>query len=190
MDAPTLKSLSLARLPNVLNLSVGGDKIQNIAYRLIGDPDKDPKRHLHGYVPVLAQLNTAKLWVVQAGTNNLQGRKGLVERDVDAMGTLLRSLLLIAGGSRVLVTGLFPRSDIGREVVDKANRSFEQLVKDINEEGEGEGKERVVFLAATKEVWDIPHFVDHVHLSLEGYRIWMRELFPKAVEVLKGVDGG
>ncbi|KAK0741095.1 hypothetical protein B0T18DRAFT_432279 [Schizothecium vesticola] len=93
----------------VLNLGVGGGKIQNMAYRLLGDASQD----LKGLAGVIAARKSARLWVVHAGTNNLDLKKGLTDADRDALAMVLRGVLKIEGAegyeSRVLLTGLFPR---------------------------------------------------------------------------------
>ncbi|KAK3316827.1 SGNH hydrolase-type esterase domain-containing protein [Apodospora peruviana] len=169
------------RQEGVLNAGVGGDRIQNMAYRLVGDPATS----LPGLAATL--LATAqtdiKLWVVQAGTNNLTPKKGLTEKDRDALELLLQSLLIISGPeSKILLTGLFPRKDIPVELIGQANDKLVGITREMND---GLGKEGVVFLPATGAVKTEDHLVDHVHLNLEGYRLWMRELLPAVSRVLR-----
>lgn len=107
IQSSDLLSLNLSggnkRIPDVLNLGVRGDRVQNIVYRLVGSSSPAPSpptqqgsvqvgvkkqegdirthlqntdhlvtdQPLEGYLPFLFKLKTVKLWVVQAGTNNL-----------------------------------------------------------------------------------------------------------------------
>ncbi|KAK5657433.1 hypothetical protein OQA88_3005 [Cercophora sp. LCS_1] len=180
------ESLTNPRLVNVLNAGVGGDKVQNMAYRLLGDASQN----LPGLASLVANQKSVRLWVVQAGTNNLSPKRGLSDADRDALATMLRCLLKVEGApgvrSRILLTGLFPRKDVPREKVDEANGKLVSVVRELN----GEGTERVVFLPATEEVQLDEHLVDHVHLNLEGYKLWMKRLFPAVIRVLKEVEEG
>ncbi|CAP68262.1 uncharacterized protein PODANS_7_4190 [Podospora anserina S mat+] len=149
----------------VLNLGVGGDKIQNVAYRLVGDPT----HRLKSVADMLAARRSVKLWVLQVGTNNLSPKKGLGDGDVDALRALVEALLDIgAKGCKVLVTGLFLRKDIPWEKIQQANEKIHQVVENF---ASGHPAS-VLWLPATEEVKE-EHLVDHVHLSEAGYKIWI-----------------
>jgi platelet-activating factor acetylhydrolase IB subunit beta/gamma len=194
LDDTTLASLALGpgitlkRIDKVFNAGVGGDRIQNIAYRLAGGPHLDDPTNQPGLpalLPLLAACGSVRLWVVQAGSNNLTPKRGLKDADRDALRVLVAALLRVEPEGRecrVLVTGLFYRLDVKRELVDEANEKVRGVVRVLNEEF---GGERVVFLPAAKGVKAEEHLVDHVHLSLEGYQVWMRELFPAVVGLLR-----
>lgn len=187
INSTTLATLALERFDGVLNVGVGGDKIQNIAYRLIGDPNPDPSKTLPGLAATLAAHNSVKLWVVQAGTNNLSPKKGLTDADCKAMGVLLRGLSRLSSlqpESKVLLTGLFPRKDILVSLVDEANGKLAATARDVNTDI---GEERVLFLPATKGIETQEHLVDHVHLNLQGYAIWVEELLPVIAGLLEQI---
>ncbi|KAK3938452.1 hypothetical protein QBC46DRAFT_390160 [Diplogelasinospora grovesii] len=182
---------NMRQLTGVFNAGVGGDRIQNIMYRLIGSDDTsnssgdDEGLQLPGLAPVLAE-RPIKLWVVQAGTNNLHLKKGLMDKDRDAMQLLLQALVKLSGNDcKILLTGLFPRTDIKRELIDQANDKLREMVGHMNTELEKveEKEERVVFLPAP-EINADEHLEDHVHLNLTGYRLWARGLVPKVIEIL------
>ena len=178
LDDATLASLEIQRLEGVFNAGVGGDTVQNIAYRLVGDESRD----LPGLFPALVGRGTVRLWVVQAGTNNLKVKKGLGEADVERLKVVVESLLRADPGCKVLWTGLFCRRDMAREVVEKANERLAEVVKGLKGEF---GETRVGWLPATAEVKLEEHLDDHVHLNLEGYRLWVRNLFPAVVGMLR-----
>lgn len=121
----------LVRISGLLNAGCGGDKIENILFRLIGDPDQD----LPGLAESLStnrRQRKIKLWVVQAGTNNLHPKKGLTDASVEAYRALLESILDISDESTcVMVTGLFYRKDIKNELVAQANAKLKKLVHDL-----------------------------------------------------------
>jgi platelet-activating factor acetylhydrolase IB subunit beta/gamma len=198
LDDATLAKISdththkppMTRLTRVFNAGVGGDKIQNIAYRLVGAPHPDDvTQNLPGLLPMLARCGTVRVWAVQAGTNNLSPKQGLRDVDVAALGVLvetLRGVGLWGGeGCGVLVTGLFYRKDVSVELVDKANEKVGGLCKGL-EQRFGEG--RVRYLHPTAAVKVEEHLVDHVHLSLDGYRVWAEELFMAVSGMLRELE--
>ncbi|KAL2267921.1 hypothetical protein VTJ83DRAFT_5198 [Remersonia thermophila] len=201
LDETTMSlAADLDQRGRVFNAGVGGDRIQNIAYRLAGtgeDAQRAPSDSsqeegegkaddgcLPALLPLLASFTTIKLWVVQAGTNNMMPKKGLRDADREALRVLLRTLLDVnptGGECRVLVTGLFYRRDLTRELVDKANDKIRLVVDELNEAC---GGERVAFLPACEEVNPDEHLEDHVHLTPEGYRLWTRKLAPAVLSLL------
>ncbi|KAK4459697.1 platelet-activating factor acetylhydrolase IB subunit gamma [Cladorrhinum samala] len=154
-----------SRLANVFNAGVGGDKIQNMAYRLLGDPENK----LPSLAACIEQLKSVKVWVVHAGTNNLTPKRGLSDQDADALEVLLMAV-----------------KDVSDEMVDAANSKLERVVGKLNDLEEGKG--RLSFFPAAQGLNKDEHLVDHVHLTLEGYRIWVRELFPEVLRTLKEVE--
>lgn len=135
---------NLLRLSAVLNAGCGGDKYENILYRLVGDeepssddaPSKDgdgQEQPSHSLVDALSKRQTqVKLWVIHAGTNNLHKKKGLSEPSLLAMQVLLTTLLHIsAPETHILVTALFYRTDIRNDLVDQANAKLKEIVEGL-----------------------------------------------------------
>jgi len=181
------------RLNGVFNAGVGGDRIQNLAYRLVGsgsDANADAETdeiNLPGLLPVLAARGTVKVWVVHVGTNNLSPKKGLSDGDADALRRVVGAVLQVSpekGRCKVLVTGLFYRRDVTRELVDRANDKVRQVVEALQEQC---GTGRVAYLPPAAAVKPEEHLVDHVHLSLDGYKLWVDELLPKVASILDSV---
>lgn len=156
----------IAKLPSSLNVGVGGDKIENVLYRLD-----------IGLLDVLQDRNT-KIWLLAIGTNNL-GKKGLKDGDLERYRVLLRALLGIAEGSKVLACEVFRREDIADKVVAESNRLLRQVVANVNVEV---GGEKVVWSDAPAEITGNVR-VDHVHLNEEGYGIWS-EVLHKRLDIL------
>lgn len=151
-----------ANLPSSFNAGVGGDKIENVLYRLVF---------------MLPHLKSdIKVWVVMVGTNNL--RKALKAKDVEAYRLLLQTLLKIAPGSRILVCEMFKRKDVDDKSVEESNRFLKQMTASVNENlGEK------VFWSEGMNVGDV--LDDHVHLNEVGYRRWDEVLLSKIEELLK-----
>ncbi|KAL2160686.1 hypothetical protein VTH06DRAFT_882 [Thermothelomyces fergusii] len=181
---------NLERLQGIFNAGVGGDMIQNLVYRLVGSGngrgDRDGDREdLPGLLPALAAAGTVRIWVLHVGTNNLSPKKGLSDRDVDALRRVTTALSKVhpeRGKCRVLVTGLFYRKDVSRELVDGANEKIQGMVKGLQDEC---GSERVTYLPPTAAVNSGDHLEDHVHLTLQGYQLWIETLFPSIANCLQ-----
>ncbi|KAL2200171.1 SGNH hydrolase-type esterase domain-containing protein [Corynascus similis CBS 632.67] len=193
LDGKKVRTTERKRLDGVFNAGVGGDRIQNLAYRLVGsgsDANADAETdeiNLPGLLPVLAARGTVKVWVVHVGTNNLSPKKGLSDGDADALRRVVGAVLQVnpeKGRCKVLVTGLFYRRDVTRELVNRANDKVRQVVEALQEQC---GTERVAYLPPAAAVKPEEHLVDHVHLSLDGYKLWVDELFPKVASILDSV---
>ena len=160
------------RFEGVFNAGVGGDKIQNVIYRLVGDEE----RGLPGLLPILA--GSVQLWVVHVGTNNLSPKKGWSRADEAALRELAGTLLAANPTCKVVLTQLFTRTDVPWEIVSGVNETVKGIAKRLMEEV---GSSRV-------DYWNPPgadtwlsmekHLDDHVHLNLEGYRLWVEVLHP------------
>ncbi|KAK9773166.1 putative SGNH hydrolase-type esterase domain-containing protein [Seiridium cardinale] len=164
--------VGVQRIEDVFNAGVGGDKFENILYRLHGDPS----RQLPGLMEQLAE-NDIKLWVVHAGTNNLHPKRGLSDASISAQRILLQAVLRISKpGTKIMLTGLFYRLDIPDRLVDEANVKMESLAGLMNQNLE---ENSVVFVAPPTTVVKEKHLEDHVHLNTEGYHLWVQYLLPK-----------
>lgn len=129
----------IARIQGVANFGCGGDKIQNVLYRVMGDADMDLKglaQELHPSTGgCLTQRRKQRLWVIDAGTNNLHKNHGLRGTDLHAMEILLKTLHHFSRlGTKFLVTGVFYRTDIPNELVDQANDALKGLVARLDRE--------------------------------------------------------
>ncbi|KAF1966663.1 hypothetical protein BU23DRAFT_661932 [Bimuria novae-zelandiae CBS 107.79] len=111
----TGKSTKLAqcgRDSTAWNVGCGGDKNENVMYRLFGDV-----KALHH---ALKPFSDIKLWVVISGTNNLR-KKPFHLADTESYQLLLESCLWIAPKSKVIACDMFYRKDIPDAVVDESN---------------------------------------------------------------------
>jgi hypothetical protein len=161
-----------------------------MAYRLLGcDSTENP---LPSLAAAVADMKSVKLWVIHAGTNNLTPKRGLSDGDVEALEVMLRVVLAIEGApgvrTKLVVTGLHYRRDMPDEKVDEANGKLRGLVERLNDD-EGLGGRRASWLGPARGVEKEEHLVDHVHLSLEGYRIWVGEvLFPGIIDSIGAIE--
>ncbi|KAJ0387332.1 hypothetical protein COL922a_002574 [Colletotrichum nupharicola] len=148
-----------ARLKGVFNAGVGGDKFENVIYRLTGS--SDPSRPLAGLLNALRNRDV-KLWVLHVGTNNLHPKCGLRDSDLAIFRLIVEALLEMGG--KILLVGLFKRKDINDELVVKANENYLKLVRQFQEEG----SDRIEFLEPPLVDKD-ECLVDHVHLNEKGF---------------------
>ncbi|KAF9545120.1 hypothetical protein EC957_011275 [Mortierella hygrophila] len=160
-------STGLANLSGSFNVGCGGDKIENVLYRL------------DLMYPLLQNCSDIKLWVVMVGTNNLR-KKGFRPTDVALYRLLLQALLRIAPGSKVLACEVFRRKDIEDRYVDEANRMVKEMIKAMNDTL---GEARILWSEAPEDVTKAM-FEDHVHLDEEGYSRWDGHLLPRVQELL------
>ncbi len=181
------------RFDRAFNAGVGGDKIENLIYRLVGsEGNDDEEKNLPGLLPLLAEIGTVKVWVVNVGTNNLSPKKGMPFEFNLAMQTLIGALLSIrrkdGGPSYVLVSYLFPRLDVPLRFVRQANKTIKSCSKaNQSRYGVGIPDYMEIPLALEKREWhkdeaefkeDLAKYLDdHVHLNLDGYRVWIDRLY-------------
>lgn len=157
----------LAKLSGSFNAGCGGDKIENVLYRL------------DLMYPLLQNCSDIKLWVVMVGTNNLR-KKGFRPTDVALYRLLLQALLRIAPGSKVLACEMFWRKDIEDRYVDEANRMVREMIKTMNDTL---GDARILWSEAPEDVTK-EMFEDHVHLDEHGYSKWDGHLITRVRELL------
>ncbi|OAQ32055.1 SGNH hydrolase [Linnemannia elongata AG-77] len=160
-------STGLAKLSGSFNVGCGGDKIENVLYRL------------DLMYPLLQNCRDIKLWIVMVGTNNLR-KKGFRPADVALYRLLLQALLRIAPRSKVLACEMFRRKDIEDRYVDEANRMVKEMIKAMNDTL---GDARIMWSEAPEDVTK-EMFEDHVHLDELGYSRWDGHLLPRVQELL------
>jgi hypothetical protein len=107
--------------PHVFNAGVGGDKIENVLYRVdLG-------------LLNLLKLRNPKLVVLQVGTNNLRPKQGLERQHLDDYYLLLQAVLrILSARTQILVTGFFKRTDIDDQFVMQSNLALKELVVRIS----------------------------------------------------------
>lgn len=144
----------------VFNGGVGGDKIQNLIYRL----------STLNLLSILSTKTITGIILLHIGTNNLKPKNNLPQSDMNAYAVLLASLHAEFSEAKILVTGLFPRKDIKKEIIDDANVRFAEIVEKISVDG------RITLVVPPKIDLETD-LEDHVHLNEAGYRIWNEALW-------------
>lgn len=179
----TGKTTKLAGLDVAWNAGCGGDKNENVVYRL-----SEPQ----GLYSILKFAHNdevkegeerkcdIKLWVLASGTNNLHPKRGLRDEDVKSWRVLVQSCLSIAPGSQVVACDVFHRKDIEDRLVDEGNENLRRVVEELNRDL---GEDKVKWVEA-RHLISKEMLVDHVHLNEEGYGVWDRVLWPYVAEAL------
>lgn len=175
----TGENTKLAKLDVAWNAGCGGDKNENVIYRL--------EQGLYAILKTAQEGSSGrcdiKLWVLASGTNNLHPKRGLREKDIESWKALVEACLKIAPESMVLACVVFYRQDIENRLVDEGNEMMKKAVEELNRQM---GNERVKWVEAryliSKEMLD-----DHVHLNEKGYAVWDGVLWGYVAEAL-GVE--
>ncbi len=152
----------------VFNGGVGGDKIQNLIYRL----------HTLDLFTVLSQRTIDGIIFINIGTNNLKPNNKLPESDIKAYAVLLVALCREFQTATIIVSGILPRTGpeldvkngIPKEYVDDANARFAAVVREI-----GQVKKNCVWMPPPNIDLN-QHLADHVHLNKQGYTIWFKQI--------------
>ncbi|KAK3902255.1 platelet-activating factor acetylhydrolase IB subunit gamma [Staphylotrichum tortipilum] len=175
------------RFDRAFNAGVGGDKIENLIYRLVGsEGNEDEEKNLPGLLPLFAEIGTVKMWVLQIGTNNLSPKKGMPAAYESMLQKVIAALLSIrrkdGAPSYVVATSLFPRKDVPTKFVRAAN----EWVKEASKFGQSQFGEGILdYLEAPMEFEtgeelseEVAKYLDdHVHLNRDGYRVWAHTLY-------------
>lgn len=140
---------------SALNAGIGGDRIENIAWRV-----EQMNRE---------SLASMQAFVVHAGTNNLATDSAA--QIVDSYQYLLSAIRTAAPGAEIYVTALFPRAARQQQLqatVDAVNASLRALC----------AGQSLHFLEVPAEFIGLGGAMndtlsrDGVHLNAQGYRLW------------------
>ena len=143
----------------VLNLGQGGDRTQNVLWRL-------KNGEVEGIKPKVAML--------MIGTNNV-GRGETPEDTVLGVKAILAELKQRLPKTRVVLYSILPRDGAIMAAVDKANAQLPALA-DGTQVNHVDLKE--VFLNPDGSLNKLLYHTDNVHLSTEGYRAWFENAEP------------
>lgn len=179
--------------PEICNVGVGGDRIQNVLYRL------GSKGLFQGL-----KSRVVKHVILQMGTNDLRPKRGLNSQALEQYGLVLEAVHRAAAEVRILVTGLMPRKDVEQSFTDQSNVDLQQLVQDLNglmdkTSGEQAYSPAPFSVRIRTQSWEVfsdisclavyymppnpainsTHLVDRAHLNEEGYTLFGQELWRK-----------
>jgi lysophospholipase L1-like esterase len=155
---------------HAVNLGIGGDRTQHVLWRL-------DNGNLNGLKPKVA--------VVMIGTNNSNGEDNSVEQIADGIAAIVRKLRQKLPETKVLLLGVFPRSEnpsAQRGKVLMVNQIIHKLA---------DGRD-VLWIDFGHRFVDqrglIPSDLmpDYLHLSAKGYAIWAEAIEPRITAIIDG----
>lgn len=141
---------------NAVNLGIGGDRTQHVLWRL-------ENGNIDGLKPKAA--------VVMIGTNNSNGEDNSVEQIAEGVGAIVRKLREKLPQTKVLLVGIFPRSENPtpqRGKILMVNQIIHKLADGKNVLWVDFGHRFI------DEQGRIPRDLmpDYLHLSAKGYGLW------------------
>lgn len=131
----THTKLGQGEFPHIFNAGVGGDRIQNVLYRL------DTKGLYYDL-----RLHGVKYAILHMGTNDLRPKRGLSAGALEQYALVLEAVHRAAPGVKILVTGLMPRKDVDQVFIHRSNLDLQQLVREYNEMTEQKTGRKVLFV--------------------------------------------
>jgi len=153
---------------NAMNLGIGGDRTQNVLWRL-------DNGNVEGISPKLA--------VVMIGTNNSNNKDHTAEEIADGITAIVERLKTKLPQTKILLLAIFPRGEkpnAQREKIAETNRIVSRLADDKTVFYLDIGPK---FLSAdgslSKDIMP-----DFLHLSPKGYEIWAESVEPKISELM------
>ncbi|CAF0757738.1 unnamed protein product [Adineta steineri] len=161
--------------PQLFNAGVGGDKIENVLYRInLG-------------LLRLLKLRNPKVFVLYLGGNNIQPKQALTHQNLDDYYLLLQALLMTwPTPPQILVTGLFKQKKVDEQYITQSNTALEELVVKTNiaeMQKHAQQDHWVHWMEPPKQI-GLKYLQDDVHLNTDGYQIWDDALYPKIQELL------
>ena len=155
---------------NAANFGWGGDRTQNILWRLD-----------NGELPRVGP----KVFVVQAGTNNLADFESAEER-VAAIAAGIEAIVercrRHAPDSLIVLTGVFPRRD--RPEFNSSIAAINARLAALGDEGRVRYVDIGYALVDSSGLLSVPISEDGLHLSVAAYQVWAEALKPILIERL------
>jgi lysophospholipase L1-like esterase len=155
---------------NIFNASVGGDKVENIIYRLI-------ESRLFDHINL---QNLCNIFIL-AGTNNLNNKKQEICKQIIIEGiiTIIEHVKIKLNiNLNIYILKIPPRTDIKIELINEVNQSLKKIIDNYGNE-----KIKLYFIDWTSEFYNIEtksinkkYYFDHVHINELGYNILSKYL--------------
>jgi lysophospholipase L1-like esterase len=155
---------------NAANFGWGGDRTQNILWRLD-----------HGELPAVGP----KVFVVQAGTNNLADFESAEQRVLGVtagIAAIVERCRRHAPESLIVLTGVFPRRD--RPEFNSSIVAINAKLAAFGDEGRVRYLDISYALVDSRGLLSATMSEDGLHLSLAAYQVWADALKPIFVERL------
>ncbi|KAF2463698.1 uncharacterized protein BDR25DRAFT_154944, partial [Lindgomyces ingoldianus] len=168
----TGKNTELAKLPSAWNAGCGGDKNENVVWRLAEGLYEFLRKNCDGK----GEGHGIKAVVLVSGTNNLRPCKPFRAQDITSYRLLLEACLRLAPKGCIVACDMFRRKDVRDVIVEECNGILKRVVEEVNKDLRDAGEEERVKWVEARETIGTDMLDDHVHLNEEGYAAWDRVL--------------
>lgn len=155
---------------NIFNAGVGGDKIENVLYRIIEGKLLDSTSF----------LNLSDIFIL-VGTNNLNNKKQEMSKKIIIKGIyeiIQHIKIKLNIKLNIYILKIPPRTDIKIGLINDINRLLNMMVGNYKDE-----KIKMYFIDWTAEFYNTEteninkeYYFDHVHLNELGYKILSKNL--------------
>jgi lysophospholipase L1-like esterase len=143
---------------NSANLGVGGDKIENLLYRLTTNSD---------FKGILDVITFDKIFLM-IGTNNID--KNSNDDIFEGIVTVINLIFVKHPNCKIIVYGITDRSDVNPAKIADCNKKIKNYI-------ENENNPQLIYRFFGDEVnYDDKFFVDFGHLSYLGYKKWFEDI--------------
>lgn len=151
---------------NIMNAGVGGDKIENLMWRI--SPPTDKKQNPLGITRgILDGCNYKKIFLM-IGTNNLTVKRLSAEIIAAAVTEVIDIIKGKQPNAQLIVFALTPRSDVPFEKIAQINTIVSLAC----------GRKSIPYIDFNKKLTTGAYFDDQVHLSTFGYEEWFNAIMP------------
>ena len=137
---------------DILNFGIGGDKCENVLYRLV-----------NGRIPI-----HAKIAIVHVGTNNVSSKHATAQMIADGICQICKTIKKFRGDIDIIVSGILPGKDRELSKVCKVNQLLKRIFKRNNY--------RTFYVSPNCQDWIVNdqlnpdlYSSDQIHLSSLGY---------------------
>ena len=151
---------------DIFNAGVGGDKVENVLYRVI-----------EGKLLDHPSLKTVKCVYLLLGTNNLNNKNSACKDTIINGISKLVDLLInrLPHLETIHILKISPRTDINQYLIDEVNLLIAQYIEDVKQYGLDAN---ITLINWTDKLYDNKmqqmkkeYFYDNVHLNTSGYEI-------------------
>ncbi len=143
---------------NIMNAGVGGDKVENLLWRI--QPTDD--------VQSILDCVKVKKIVLMIGTNNIERDSPL--EIYRAITHIIDVIFIHQIDCELIIYGVLPRIEVSPLKIAELNNMLREYVENHKT------PKKILYRDITSQLDGDIYYDDNVHLSHEGYKIWLDDL--------------